>query len=498
MNTTAPRIVLGIDLGTSGCKVCALDSSASLIASASAQVRTRSPRPGWTEQDPVEWLDALAAATRRLMSEAGFPPDQVCALALSTAAHIAVLLDARDRPVRRAILWNDLRSHEEARSLAQSHGDDIFRLTCHVPSTTWTLPHLLWVRKHRPKAWRDTTRVMLSKDFLLYRLTGVVATDPATALASLLFDARERCWSPFLCDLVGLDPADLPAVLPPTAVVGALLPEAASALGLPPGIPVVNGSLDSACETLAAGLTTPGDALIRLATAGGIHLVTPALTPHPRLITYYHPVAPLAFSQAGTSSCASAVKWALANFAPARDTSFPEWDTLALDVPPGADGLIFHPYLQGERCPHWDPHLKASFVGLTLHHGAPHFARAVYEGTAFSIRDAFSVIRELPQEPGDFTVVGGGAASDVWLQIVADVLAQPLNVPKGADSSLGAALFALVAIGAFPDLTAASRAAATDPRRIRPIPQNIPLYDRLFAAYADLHRRLAPVYAPSS
>jgi xylulokinase len=261
-----------------------------------------------------------------------------------------------------------------------------------------------------------------------------------------------------------------------------------------PGTPVVNGTLDSAAETYGAGVASPGKALLRLASAGGIHLVLDGVRPHPRLITYPHPIEPLWFSQAGTSTCATAVQWAMRTFSFGQPATFEAWDRAAAAIRPGSEGLMFHPYLAGERCPHWDNRLRASFVGAALRHTSAHFARAVYEGTALSIRDAMGVLDELGAAIGDLTVVGGGAESDLWVRIVCDCLGRPLKIAAQTDSSYGAALLGMVGVGLFGSPEDALESGVKTTRQIEPDAANGRLYDELFERYRDIHDRLAPAY----
>lgn len=489
---TSHRHVLGIDIGTSGCKACAVDAAGRVTAEAASAYPTRSPRPGWTEQDPADWLDAVAQATRRLTAGHPVLPDTVAGMALSCAAHIGVLLDEKDRPLRPAILWSDQRSADEVRELDEAAGDVIFHQTHQRVSTTWTLPHLAWIQKHEPDVWRATRRLLLSKDYVLWWLAGQRVTDPATALSAQLYDARAGCWSPDLCRLARVDGDMLPRVAAVTDVAGGLGADAADRLGLRPGTPVVVGTLDSAAETFAAGVDRPGRCLIRVASAGGVHLVLPEPRPHPRLITYPHPRRPLWYSQAGTNACASAVRWAMQCLRGDVATSFEQWDALAASAPAGCDGLIFHPYLQGERCPYWDPHLRASFTGATMSHGTAHFARAVYEGTAFSIRDAFSVLEELGIGDDPFVAVGGGTASAVWMQIIADVLGRPIDVAPMVDSSCGAALLGLEGLGLRRcSGMAASEEKDTGPRHLVPRAAEAADCERQFQRYRRIQQALA-------
>lgn len=329
---------------------------------------------------------------------------------------------------------------------------------------------------------------MLSKDYIIYRLTGATVTDAATAVSSQLMDSSSLCWSEKLCGLVGIRSKDMPPIREPTEVAGQLTREAAGTLCLRPETPIFLGTLDSAAEIYGAGVTKPGQCQLRLATAGGIQLVLDKPKPSPRLITYPHPIKPLWFVQAGTNSCASAVKWAKDTFNAGSGMTFSQWDKLAESTKAGCAGLLFHPYLAGERCPYWDPDLRASFIGISSHHGAGHFARAVYEGTAFAIKDAFSELDSYFRNDEPIVAVGGGSLSKIWTQIVSDVLDIPIVVASKADSSYGAALLGLKG------LRKADIPIQKGGRTVKPIRENADLYSNIFEKYVSIHNRLSPFY----
>lgn len=489
-----PPYVLGIDLGTSSCKVCAVDASGWHLGARSVSFPTLTPRPGWAEQDPKHWVPAVIKATRRLLSECPVPAERVGGIALSSAAHIPVLLDADGSSLRNAILWYDQRSLNEVEYLKSQRGEEIFRLSHNSVSPTWTLPQLLWIRRQEPEVWSKLRKVALSKDYLSNWLTGQWTTDPATALSSMLFDPHAGGWSRFLLDPLGVALEALPQVHSSTAQVGSLRAGASQELGIPAGVPVVNGTLDSAAETYGAGVVRPGDCLMRLATAGGVHLVLEKPRPHPGLITYPHPVSPLWYSQAGTNSCTSALQWVFRTVGTGRPGTFEEWDPGVATIPQGAEGLFFHPYLSGERCPYWDGRLRASFTGATFSHRPEHFVLAAYEGIAFSLRDALSVLDDLAPSRGTITVVGGGTAGKVWTRIVCDVLGTPLQVSRVTDSAYGAALLGLVGIGLYSDVSQPLSRSNQDLEILSPDPERSRAYTVLFNRYREIQQKLQPIY----
>ena len=316
-----------------------------------------------------------------------------------------------------------------------------------------------------------------------------MVTDPATAVSSLLYDATEIRWSPELCDLVGLTPGMLPEVLPAATTVGGVTAGVAAQLGVPVGTPVVLGSLDSACEMYAARANAPGQCLLRLATAGGVQLVVLTPTANRQLISYPHLTAPYWYCQAGTNCCASSVRWGTKLLLSELDEPFPVWDAMAAKIPVGADGLLFHPYLQGERAPLWDPQVRGSFIGVSLLHGRGHFARAIYEGTALSIRHALSSFSDqfITKERWWWSVEAHEAVS--WLQILADVLGRTLVVAPEVNSTYGVALLGLHSLGYTPADT-----LHNDSTSIEPISDHVSRYDVLFERYLRVCEQLMPLY----
>jgi xylulokinase len=483
------RFVLGVDVGTSALKCVVLDAAGRLLDAAERSYPTHVPAQGWAEQAPEDWLVALRGVVADLRGRAPERIDRAVGLGLCSAAHLPVLLDESDAVVRPAILWSDQRSGEEVATLAAEYGSRLRDIACNDAGCTWTLPQLLWVRRHEPAVFARATRLFGSKDYLAWRLTGVASMDPASAAATLMYDLRAGTWSAPLVAASGLPPGVLPAVVDTCAVAGRVTPSAAWDFGLPAGLPVVSGTLDSAAELIGCGVLSPAaGAMIRLGSAGGIMAVTPDRSFRAGMLTYPHPTPGLAYRQAGTSACATSLRWLrdLCRSAPdngGAEVAYDTLDALSAACAPGADGLLFHPYLQGERAPYWNPDLRGGFTGLDLRHGWPQIARAVMEGVAFSLRDCRELFRNDGQVPASAVMTGGVTRSAEWPQIVTDVLGIPTWTVRDGDSALGAAMIAAVGTGVFPSLEDAVAACVTPERTFQPAAGSRVLYDRLFDRY---------------
>ena len=439
--------LLGIDLGAGSLKATLIDTTGHVLGEAACPITTRIPHFGWSEQDPAEWFAALCSAVPAALAAAGLAAEAVTGIGISAGAHIPVLTDAAGKVLRPAILWNDQRSASEAAALHEQAGAEIIARSLNRVNPTWTLAMLAWLRAHEPDVFAKATRLFLAKDYLRFCLTGTWETDFSDAIGALMADRATGGWSPELCALVGWDLAKLPPIVAPAAIVGGVTPAAAALCGLVAGTPVVCGANDTTVEFFGAGAVEPGIGAVKLATAGVLFLATEGPSVNPPISCYPHIIPGMYYTATGTNSCASAHRWL-------RDLMFAEggfatMDALAASVPPGAAGLLFHPYLQGERAPYWDPLLRADFIGLTISHKPAHFARALYEGIAFSIRDLLEAARGLGLSFGTIRLMGGGARSACWRQIIADVTGLVVERTETGDASFGAALVAGIGTAVF-------------------------------------------------
>jgi xylulokinase len=461
-----------------------------IIISSSASYKILSPHTGWMEEWPEDWIDALIKTVADI-KKSGFDFRSVASITLTSAAHIAVLMDEAGKPLRNALLWCDQRSREEADEIRAARGPRILELGCNNITPSWTLAHLAWIQKHEAEVWKKTKSVCFSKDYIIRFLTGEVKTDPATAVSALLYDAREGAWSKEICGIIGLDPAMLPEIAPQNAVIGKVSQKAAALSGLPAGVPVINGSLDSAMDTYGAGCMIAGDAVIRIGTAGGIHLVRQTMKADPKLLNYPFPTGGLWYSQAGTNSAGSAIAYAAA-FNLAGDPGagdFEAFSRLAASAEAGAEGIIFHPYLSGERTPYWDSTLRGTFTGISFKHTAKHYARAVLEGVCFSLFDAFSAVAEEAHSDQEIKIVGGGARDAVLMRILSSVFNRKLAALPGVDSAYGAALFGLRIENPGAANTAGEHAVFYQPEDCL-----VCVYERGFSRYKAMTHYLIPLY----
>jgi xylulokinase len=488
-NPRRETCVVGIDIGAGSLKVCVVSESGRELGAAANGYATRSPHPGWSEQDPEDWWRALCAAVPRALDAAGVPASRVGAVCFSGGAHTPVLIDGNGRVLRPAILWSDQRSGAEAVALCEQHGPAILGTALNRPSPTWTLPQLMWVRHHEPDVAAATRRVMIAKDWVRWRMSAAWHTDLTDAVGTMLWDHGGACWSEWLCALAGWNPATLPPVVQPAAIVGEVTAAAAAQCGLAARTPVVCGTSDTSAEAYGAGADMHGAGVLKLATAATISIVNESPRIHPTLLNYPFAIPGLWYTISATNSCASAHRWLRDEFfmRPGEDGSavFAEMDQLAGEAPPGSDGLLFHPYLLGERAPYWDPRLRADFIGMTLRHGRRHFVRALYEGIAYSLRDVHDQFQAQGLQLREAKIIGGGARSALWRQIVADVLQVRVVLPEKADASFGAALLAGVGIGLFADERAAARLNQGARAVHEPDPARGERYTELFGLYRE-------------
>lgn len=495
--------ILAHDLGTTGNKVTLFDAATGApVASAFEAYDTAYPHPAWAEQDPADWRRAVIEGTRRVLVAAKEErPGAIAAVSFSGMMNGALPVDAAGHPLRSAIIWADQRATAEAGLLADRCGAErVYRITGNRATPSCTAAKLLWFQRHQPEMYAATRYFLQAKDYAAFLLTGVIATDYSDASNTNLFDLETRAWADDMVAAAGLDSARLPPIYPSATVIGHVTPEAAQLTGLLAGTPVVIGGGDGACATVGAGAVATGDAYTYIGSSAWMAVVAerPLFDPQMRTFNLAHLDSALYFPLGAMQAAGGALDWferLLRGEATGR--LYDDLSAAAAVVPPGADGLLFLPYLMGERSPYWDPGARGAFIGLTMAHGRPALARAVLEGVALNLRLILDTLRSQGLHIPAMRLIGGGARLSLWRQILADVLGLPILLPDllAEATSLGAAIAGGVGVGLYPDFSVTSRfvqihpAEQPDPDARAQYDQIIPLFQKAYRALETITRR---------
>jgi len=431
---------LGIDVGTGGSRAILIDAQGQVVHSATVEHQAfASPETGWAEQDPRDWGAASKAAIRKVLKESGTSADEVAAVALTGQMHGAVLLDEADRVLRPALIWCDQRTAAECGDLNSRIGERrIIELTCNPALTNFTLTKLLWVRKHEPEIWKKFRSFLLPKDYVRMLLTGERAIDVAEASGTLLLDVSNRRWSREMLEYAELDERCVPKLYESPAVVGKISAAGASETGLKIGTPVIAGAGDQAAGAVGMGIVAPGAVSATIGTSGAGFAATdrPALDSRGRVHTFCHAIPGRWHVMGVTQAAGLSLRWFRDTFGAGQDDGRDPYERLsdeAATVPGGSDGVLWAPYLMGERTPHLDPDARAALIGLNAKHGRSHIIRAILEGVAFSLRDTLTIFDEMKVPVREIRLGGGGARAALWRQIQADVYGQPVSTVKAEE-----------------------------------------------------------------
>jgi xylulokinase len=491
MTSRGTRYVLGADIGTSSCKTILTDDVRRVIASDSESYPCIYPKPGFVEQDPEAWYQAFCRTTNRVIQEANANPSAIQAICIVGVTHNPVLLDADEKVLRNAIHFWDKRSVEQVGQITKKWGDEVRVRTLNEPDPLWSWPQLLWIRDNEHDIWDSIVHLLFPKDYVRHRLVPSLFTDAVDPVGTLLYDPRRLEWVQSFVDDLGLPYSSLPEARPPESIAGGLSPKAAAETGLTAGTPVLTGTTDTAAELLGAGAVKSGQAVVKLASVGRIMIVRDKPLDHPTILNYPHVIPGLWYPGSVTKYGAGAYSWAREVFwnESEEDGIYRKMDDSASEVPLGCEGVLFHPHLAGEYAPQWDTKLRASFTGLSVQHTRAHFTRAVLEGVAFQIHSALAQVMEHGGIYHEVRLIGGGANSRVWAQIMANVLAVELLVPEHKSAAYGACMLAGKTVGMFQQ----ESNTLTKMEKYTPDPETQALYEELYAAYQDLEPALAKI-----
>jgi xylulokinase len=492
---SSARYVIGIDVGTGGTRAVLVDDKGEVLASATGEhAHFASPRNGWAEQDPHDWWKACKQALVKLIRENNVSAAQIAAVGLTGQMHGAVLLDENDEVLRPALIWCDQRTQEECDELNQTVGPKrLVELTSNPALTNFTLTKLMWVRTHEPEIWKRFRSFLLPKDYIRMRMTGVRATDVSDASGTLLLDVAHRRWSQEMLKATHLDASCLPQLFESPEITGKIT------AGLAEGTPVVAGAGDQAAGAIGMGIVKAGDVSATIGTSGVVFAATdqPFLDPRGRLHTFCHAIPNRWHVMGVTQAAGLSFRWFRDNFGTLPGSTGDPYDSLtqeAAAIPPGADGVLWAPYLMGERTPHLDSEVRGALIGLAASHGRGHIIRAILEGVAFSLKDSLTIFAEIGVPVNDIRLGGGGAISPLWRQIQADVYAQPVSkLAAEQGGAHGAAILAGVGAGLWPSVDEACSRFVHVALSVKPDAASSATLQKQYAVYRAIYPALKQI-----
>lgn len=500
--------LLGIDIGTSGTKTLICDEKGKVLATATAEHPISSPRPGWSEQNPLDWWKATILATRAVRKKAGVKPGDIKGIGLSGQMHGSVFLGDGPKPLRPALLWNDQRTAQQCAQIEQAAGGRaaLIELVANPALTGFTAPKILWVREHEPRVYEKTKHILLPKDFIRYRMTGEYATEVSDASGTLLLDVVNRKWSDRLLELLQIDKSLMPALHESAAITGVLSVGAAEELGLMPGTAVVGGGGDQAAGAVGNGIVSSGIVSATLGTSGVVfaHSDQPTRDPQGRVHTMCHAVPGKWCVFGCMLSAGGSFQWfrnnlGSAEVAAAKKKKVDPYALLireAQQAPAACEGLQFLPYLTGERCPYPDPNARGGWIGITARTTRAMLIRSLLEGVTFGMRDALSIMNEMQIPITQVRASGGGARSDFWLQLQADIYRQPIVSTSAAEGpAYGVAILAGVGTGVWSGVEQAAQICVKQVRRRNPNKKAMEIYERAYGVYHKLYGDLKARFA---
>jgi xylulokinase len=526
--------VLGIEVGTGGTRAVVVDENGRILASATEDHEPfASPAIGWAEQHPEDWWRACEVAVRKALAlagvatglgpvQAGLGGDQIAGVGFSGQMHGAVMLDQAGQVVRPALIWCDVRTGKQCTALSEKIGAErLIQLTCNPALPNFTLPKLMWVRENEPENWKRVRSVMLPKDYVRFRLTGGRASDMADASGTLMLDVANRRWSSEVLQAAGIEASLLPRLSESPEICGKVSASGAAATGLRPRTPVVAGAGDQAAGAVGMGIVAPGAVSATIGTSGVVFAATdhPALDPKGRLHTFCHAIPGRWHVMGVTQAAGLSLRWfrdrfgAATNIEKAVDTraregvdaeridaegvdAYERLTAEAARISPGSDGLLWAPYLMGERTPHLDPNVRAALIGLTASHARGHVVRAILEGVAFSLKDSFTLFAEMGVPVKSIRLGGGGARSRLWRQIQADVYGREVEILEAEEgAAYGAAILAGVGVGMWSSVDTACREVVQVAERVAPQPAAIAQMNASYAAYRRMYPAIVSVLA---
>ena len=461
------NIFLGIDLGTTGTKIVAMNHKGELIKSASAEYQILNPKQQFAEQNPDYWWNAVKNLTNKIFKEKPELKNSIAAVGIAGQMHTHVYLDQDNNLLRNAITWMDQRSQPivDRINSQEENKELIFKITANFLTPTYTAPNIIWVKENQPEIYAKTKKILLAKDYVKFKLTGKMVTDYSDAAGTMLFDTKNMKWSDELFDLYQIEKSLMPSLAPSAAVIAEISEKAAEITGIPAETPVINGSADHAAAALGAGVTDPGEVAAILGTAGVISVVSDKRIgdPDERIFCWNYCLEDKWVNLAPMQTAGAALNWFKNNFDEDNKNAFNNYNQNIINIEAGSDGLIFLPYLMGERAPIWDSDAKGVFFGLRMNHSKYHFVKAIMEGVSFAFKNNLEVMEELGIEINEMKFLGGGSKSENWMEIMAGVLNKKIKVVIGSETgALGISIMCGLALGIYESPKQASELLASE------------------------------------
>ncbi|MBN1499851.1 MAG: FGGY-family carbohydrate kinase [Spirochaetes bacterium] len=497
------KFLLGIDIGTSACKAAVFDTDGTLIGSSSADYKVYYPEPGYAEQNPEEWWEAVCIAIKKTIKNSGISPEMIAAVGVDGQSWSAIPVAEDGRILHNTPIWMDTRSDSICDSIIRKHGNEVFFNLCgNSFKPSYTTPKILWFKKNKPDVYKNAHKFLQSNSYIIYRLTGKFSQDKSQGYGLHFFDMKNGTWSEKTADLLEIDLDKMPEIYGCSQIVAEVTSEAAEASGLIAGIPVVAGGLDACCGTLGAGVINPGQTQEQGGQAGGMSICIDSALSDPSLILSCHVIDDRWLLQGGTVGGGGSIRWLKdilysdAGEKVSDSELFRKMSALGETVPAGSEGLVFLPYMAGERSPIWDPKAKGVFFGLGFDKKPAHLIRSVFEGTAFALRHNIETAANSGVHVSKMNAMGGAANSGIWTQIKCNVTGIPIAVPASdTATTLGAAMLAGTGCGLFKNFSSAVDSCVRITREHVPDSGIYQRYEEFYEIYKELYVQLAPLMA---
>ncbi|MGO5051706.1 xylulokinase [Lachnospiraceae bacterium LCP25S3_G4] len=494
------ELLLGIDIGTSACKVAAFTKEGQVVASATGDYAVYYPRPGWAEQDPDEWWENVCSATKEVLKSGNIRPEEIKGIGIDGQSWSAIPIDKDGKVLANTPIWMDTRAQDICDRVNQVIGSEkIFQIAGNSLQPSYGTAKILWFKEHMPDVYTRIYKVLQSNAFIAYRLTSVCSQDLSQGYGFHCFDMRTGTWNKEMCEKLGIPFSFMSDIYACHEVIGTVTRHAANQCGLAEGTPVVAGALDAACGTLGAGVLHAGETQEQGGQAGGMSICIEKYAADPRLILSYHAVPGKWLLQGGTVGGGGVMRWLEKEFgeyereiaATTGKSSLIQFNELAEKVEPGSNGLVFLPYMSGERSPIWDPDAKGVFFGLDFSKTKGHMIRAAMEGVAFALRHNLEVGEKQGAHVEELLAMGGSANSLLWTQIKSDVTGKPITVPSSdTATTLGAVILAGVGIGMYQSFEEAVELTVKKTRHHQPNMDNHQKYEKNYEIYLELYEKL--------